>query len=125
MQFSKIDITVSGVTYTLQPYDRGQNGAFVYRNAGSPLYPLRAVITTAVNDLSSDKYIVQLNQPRTCLATVNECETVQLKGTDIAKTELRFLATTSQADRVLLIDQQIALLEEMKSTVSDRDVIYS
>lgn len=125
MQFSKIDIAVSGVTYTLQPYDRGQNGAFVYRNAGSPLYPLRAVISTAVKDSSSDKYIVQLNQPRTCVVTANGCDVIQLDGTDIAKTELRFLATTTKADRELLIDQQIALLEEMKSTVSDRDVIYS
>lgn len=127
MQFSKIDITVDSVVYTLNPYDRGQDGAFVYRNAGTPLYPLRAVVKTAVNDLTSDKYVVQLNQPRVCEVTApgTDCIVNQLQGTDIAKTELRFLATTKPAQRSLLIDQQIALLEEMKSTISNRDVIYS
>lgn len=124
MNFSNLVITADAASYTYLPYDRGANGAFVYREQGVSVHAPRVVITTNTNDATSDKFAVQLNTPRVC-AAVLDCAIDTVLGTDIVKTELRFLATTSSADRKKQISQHIALLEELRATIQNRQVIYS
>lgn len=124
MKFGTLPITVNSVDYTFNPYDRGQNGAFVWRLAGESVFASRVVASATANDSASDKLTVQLNTPRICAESA-ECGKPVTLGTDLVKTELRFLATTSSADRELQIDQHIELLLEMKSTIVNREVIYS
>lgn len=123
-QFSLIEIEVDSSTYGFVPYDRGQNGAFVFRESGAGVHAPRLIVATAVNDNSSDKLNVQYNVPRTCASDV-ACDVDKVLGTDLVKTELRFLATTSKADRALQIDKQIALLQELRNLIEDRQVMYS
>lgn len=124
MKFSQIDTTVESVAVAFAPYDRGQNGAFVYRKVGSvSVHAPRLVVSTSVNDTSSDKMTVQLNIP-SVHPSANGGPDVVL-GTDLVKTELRFLATTSKQDRVNQIDTHIALLQELRGVIEDRGVIYT
>lgn len=123
MKFDNVEINVADVDYTFQPYDRGANGAFVYREAGVSVHAARVVATTTVNDTASDRLSVQVNQPRTC-ASETACGPDVVLGTDLVKTEMRFLASTSKADRITQIDKQIALLQEFRGVIEDRAVIY-
>lgn len=123
MKFSNLTVTAEGASYTFQPYDRGAKGAFVYRQEGMSVYAPRVVVSTTTDDNASDKYSVQLNVPRTCVTTA-DCDVPRMLGTDLVKTELRFLATTSLAQRKLAISQVIALLEEIRRDIQDRSVIY-
>lgn len=122
--FGNIDVTVNSVDYSFLPYDRGANGAFVYRMEGVSVHAPRVVVSTALNDLASDKQTVQLNVPRICPSDVS-CGPDVILGTDLVKTELRFLATTSVGDRVLQIDQHIALLQELRELIEQRGTIYA
>lgn len=124
MNFSNIEVTVGGSTVTFQPYDRGANGAFVYRQSGPTVHAPRLVLSALVNDSSSDKLVVQLNEPRTCPSDV-ECSIDKVLGTDLVKTELRFLATTSMTDRQTQIDKHIALLQELRDLIETRSVVYN
>lgn len=125
MNFSELNLVVDSVPHAFTPYDRGTNGAFVYREKGVQLHATRLVITTTTDDTKSDKYLVQLNQPRVIDAIVGGSELKQALGTDLVKTELRFLATTSEADRKAQIDLQIAALQAFRETVADRERLYS
>lgn len=122
MQFTTIDLVVNSVNVSYLPLDRGANGAFVYRKAGASIYAPRVVISTSVNDSANDKMTVQNNVPRT--ATSPDSVITQV-GTDLVKTELRFLATTSEVDRIEQIDTQIALLQELRGVIETRNVIYA
>lgn len=124
MNFSNIEVTVGSSTVTFQPYDRGANGAFVYRQSGPTVHAPRLVLSALVNDSSSDKLVVQLNEPRTCPSDV-ECAIDKVLGTDLVKTELRFLATTSKTDRQTQIDKHIALLQELRDLIETRSVVYN
>lgn len=125
MKFTQIEVTATGIDYTYAPYDRGQAGAFVWRaQNGQSVHTPRLVVTTKANDATSDKTVVQQNMPRVC-PSETECGVETLLGTDLVKTELRFLATTSVSDREKAIDLQIALLQEFRDMVSNREVIYS
>lgn len=125
MQFTQIEVNANGTDYVFKPYDRGAAGAFVWKqNAASAVHAPRLIVTMKANDNSSDKSIVQQNVPRTCPSTDN-CAVDVLMGTDLVKTELRFLATTEAAARTASIDLHIALLQELRDTIADRDVIYS
>lgn len=123
MKFSNLTLTVDETPVSYSPYDRGKNGAFVWRKDGVTIHSPRIVASATVNDASNDKYSFQLNLPRVSCA--DECGVEQLLGSDLAKTELRFLASTSAADRINGIDNHIALLEELKQSVADRETIYS
>lgn len=125
MNFSELTLVVNSVNHAFTPYDRGANGAFVYREKGVQLHAARLVITTTTDDTKSDKYLVQLNQPRVIDAVVGGSEIKQALGTDLVKTELRFLATTSEADRKAQVDLQIAALQAFRETVADREHLYS
>lgn len=126
MQFTQIEVTANGTDYTFRPYDRGNAGAFVWRqNSESVVHAPRLIVTTKANDDASDKYVVQNNVPRTCSNTIEDCAVDKLLGTDLVKTEMRFLASTSKADRLEAIELHIALLQELRDVVTDRDVIYS
>lgn len=125
MQFTQLEVNANGIDYVYVPYDRGQAGAFVYRmQNGQSVHAPRLVITTKANDATSDKTVVQQNLPRICPSETN-CGTDTILGTDLVKTELRFLATTSKSDREVAIDVQIALLQEFRDMISSREVIYS
>lgn len=123
MQFSNLTITAGSVTQTFSPYDRGANGAYVWRKDGITVHSPRIVASATVNDTLNDKYSIQLNLPRVSCA--DECGNVTSLGTDLIKTEMRFLASTSSADRTADIDAHIALLEELKQMPVDRETIYS
>jgi hypothetical protein len=125
MQFQPVILAVSGADITFNPYDRGANGAFVYRQAGVTLQAPRLVISTVTDDNASDKYLVQVNAPRVKPAEEGCCSVDSLLGTDLVKTELRFLATTSQSDREKSIDTAIAALQEFRETISKREKLYS
>lgn len=126
MQFTKLEIAVDSTSYEYLPYDRGQNGAFVFResNGLSTVYAPRLVVHTANNDAASDKMTVQSNTPRVKTCGV-DCPVDTQIGTDLVKTEMRFLASTSKAERALAISKHIAVLEELRDVIEDRDVIYS
>lgn len=125
MKFSNLTITVDSVQRTFLPYDRGQNGAFVWRDSTASVYAPRVVASAATNDAASDKLTVQLNTPRVVLPAEGCCDPIKSLGTDLVKTELRFLATTSMSDRAAQIDRHIALLQELRDIVESRSVIYS
>lgn len=124
MKFSQLEITANGSNVTYQPYDRGAAGAFVYREAVPGLFQPRVLVSTSTNDNASDKMIVQLNTPRVCVSE-HDCTVPVQNGTDLVKTELRFLATTSEADRIEQIDRHIALLQELRGVIEGRGVIYA
>lgn len=124
MKFSKLTVVVDANSIEYLPYDRGANGAFVFREAGISLYAPRVVTSVTINDASSDKLAVQLNTPRVLAPAVGCCDPVTNLGTDLVKTELRFLATTSKSDRQGQIDRHIALLQELRSVIEDRETIY-
>lgn len=124
MKFNELDFVVSGVTHSFAPYDRGLKGAFVWRQKGVTLHAPRLVATATTDDTASDRYVVQGNTPRVCPATPETCGPDILLGTDLVKTELRFLATTSSVDRKLSIDLHIAQLQELRDMVADREHIY-
>lgn len=123
MQFGNITLDVAGAQTTFLAYDRGANGAFVYREQGVSVHAPRVVVSTNTNDSASDKMNVQLNTPRVCPG--QECGPDVMLGTDLVKSELRFLATTSKSDRAAQIDRHIALLQELRGIIEDRSVIYS
>lgn len=127
MNFSPIAIVTGGNTYTFNPFDRGAKGAFVYRESGPSVNAQRIVASTVTNDTASDRYSFQLNAPRLDVPVEGCCPTERnvLLGTDLVAVDMRFLASTSAADRGLQIDKVIALLEEMKPTVKSREKIYS
>lgn len=125
MQFTQIEVTANGTDFVFKPYDRGAAGAFVWKqNTASVVHAPRLIVSMKANDDASDKSTVQQNIPRTC-ASVEACAVDVLLGTDMVKTELRFLATTTSADRKASIDLHIALLQELRDAIADRDVIYS
>lgn len=126
MQFTQIEVNANGTDHIFRPYDRGSAGAFVWRkNSDSVVHAPRLIVTTKANDDASDKYVVQNNAPRTCPDTTNDCASEKLLGTDLVKTEMRFLASTSSQQRLEAIELHIALLQELRDTVTNRDVIYS
>lgn len=125
MQFSQVILVVDGANVTFVPYDRGTNGSFVYRKEGVTLQAPRLVVSTQVDDNTSDKYLVQINAPRVEPAKEGCCTTDSVLGTDLVKTELRFLATTSEADRKAQIDLHIAALQEFRDTFEKREKLYS
>lgn len=98
---------------------------FVYRKEGNTLQAPRLVISTQVDDNTSDKYLVQVNTPRVEPAKEGCCTNDAILGTDLVKTELRFLATTSEADRSAHINLQIAALQEFRDTFEKRQKLYS
>lgn len=124
MQFTEITITVNSNEVKYLPYDITSNRKFVWRGNTADIYPERPLVSSVINDDSTDRYVVQLSVPRVCDEQIS-CKPPVNQGTDLVKTELRFLATTSSADRTLQIDKQIALLEYFKSTIASRDVLYS
>lgn len=124
MNFSELNLVVNSVTHTFSPYDRGANGAFVYREKNVNLHATRLVITTSTDDTKSDRYQVQCNTPRVSAGVPAGSVPIML-GTDLVKTELRFLATTSEADRKAQIDLQIAALQQFRETIADRERLYS
>lgn len=124
MKFQEIEITVGSENYTLKPYDYGANGAFVFRYAGVSLNAHRVAITAKTDDAKTDRYTVVDNIPRVCTSAVESCMPDPVLGSDLVKTELRFLATTSKVDRELAIDQHIALLQELRTMIADREVVY-
>lgn len=124
MQFSKLTIAVGQSTIDYLPFDKGANGAFVFREGGLSVYAPRVLVSTSINDAANDKMTVQLNTPRVKLPAAGCCDPVTQLGTDLAKTELRFLAATSKADRVTVIDRHIALLQELRATIENREVVY-
>lgn len=124
MQFSQIEVTASGANHVYQPYDRGAAGAFVWRQQGMQVHAPRLLVTSKTDDSTNDKLTVQNNIPRVCPSD-NNCETDALKGTDLVKSELRFLATTSTADRQKAIDLHIALLQELRNVIENRETIYA
>lgn len=125
MKFSKLELTVNSAPISFLPYDRGTKGAFVWRQEGASVYAPRIMVSTMINDTTSDKFTFQQNAPRVCETVEPGCAPIQNLGTDIAKTEFRFLASTSVSDRKALIETQIALLTEMLSTMVNREVIYA
>lgn len=125
MRFTNIEINAGGNTVTYLPYDRGQNGAFVWKQSGAnPVYSPRLIVSSVNNDAASDKMTIQSNTPsvREC---DSECPVETLIGTDIVKTELRFLATTKSADRIEAINKHIAVLQELRVVIEQRDTLYS
>lgn len=80
-QFTSFDVTVDSVTYTYNPYDRGANGAFVYREAGAGVHLSRIILSADVNDNASDKMSIQLNTPRVCPS--DDCGPDVVLGTDL------------------------------------------
>lgn len=124
MQFTQIEVTASGVDYVYQPYDRGVAGAFVWRQTGQQVHAPRLLVTSKVDDSTNDKLTVQNNIPRVCPSDDN-CNIDTLKGTDLLKTELRFLATTSTADRQKAIGLHIALLQELRDVIENRNTVYA
>lgn len=126
MKFNDLTIVVGATTTVFNPYDRGTNGAFVWRKAGSSLHSPRVVASAMTNDAASDKYLVQLNQPRLCVVEPAGCLPVEsVKGTDIVKAEFRFTADTPVADRLLQIDQLTKLIAEFRNAIGNREKIYS
>ena len=125
MQFTQLTLVVDGVNVTFSPYDRGTDGAFVYRKDGVALQSPRLVIKTSVDDNTSDKYQVQNNTPRVLVPEEGCCTAESLLGTDLVKTELRFLATTSGSDRIASIDLHIAALQQFRETFEKREKLYS
>lgn len=123
MKFSNLEIAAQGVNYTYKPYDRGANGAFVFREAGVSVHAPRVVVSTIANDTSSDRLTIQLNTP-VVQPSVNGLPESQI-GTDLVKTEMRFLASTSKQDRIKCIDKQVALLQELRNIIEDRGVMYT
>lgn len=123
MQFNPVTLVVNSANVVFTPYDKGLNGAFVYRKDGVSLQAPRLIVQTQVNDDSSDKSVLQINTPRVKTGGVGEPDTVL--GSDMVKSELRFLATTIEADRVTAIDTHIAALTEFRDTFEKREKIYS
>lgn len=124
MQFSKLTIADGQSTIDYLPFDKGANGAFVFREGGLSVYAPRVLVSTSINDAANDKMTVQLNTPRVSMPAAGCCDPATQLGTDLAKTELRFLAATSKADRVKVIDRHIALLQELRATIENREVMY-
>lgn len=127
MKFSDLTIVVDAVTTVFKPYDRGANGAFVWRKAGSNLNAPRVVASAMTNDAASDKYLVQLNVPRVCVVESAGCLPVEtVKATDIGKIEFRFAADTSSADRLLQIDMLAELAKgQIRDAIAEREKIYA
>lgn len=126
MKFNDLTIVVNAATTVFNPYDRGANGAFVWRKAGSSLHAPRVVASVTTNDATSDKYLLQLNQPRVCVVEPAGCLPVDtVKATDIVKAEFRFAADTSSADRLLQIDQFMKLITEFRAAIGNREKVYS
>lgn len=131
MKFSNLELTykptgtAQDVTDVYQPYDRGASGAFVYRLQDTNISPARIVANSSVNDNASDKYTVQINEPRVCAPEGDCVATRQILGTDLVKIELRFLATTTPQERYTQIARAKAALDEFEATIAQREVIYT
>lgn len=126
MKFDDLTIVVAGTTTVFKPYDRGATGSFVWRKSGSSLHAPRVIASATTNDATSDKYTLQLNQPRVCVVEPVGCAPVDtVKATDIGKVEFRFAADTSSADRLTQINETIALLQELSIAISNREKIYA
>lgn len=125
MKFDELNLAVQSATVTFQPYDRGASGSFVYRQQGNSLHAPRVIVSTVTNDASNDKYLVQLNTPRVSVVPEGCCDPVVILGTDLVKTELRFLANTSSDARGVAIDTQIALLQELRTAIMNREKVYA
>lgn len=126
MNFSPVTLTVNSVPVVFAPYDRGARGAFVYRKNGVQVNAPRLLVSSETNDAASDRYTIQINEPRTALPAEGCCPTdVKSLGTDLSKVDLRFLATTSDTDRAAQIDTLVAAMLEFKSLVTSRNKIYS
>lgn len=125
MKFDELNLTVNAASVVFQPFDRGTNGAFVYRQAGISLHSPRLVVSTLTNDASSDKYALQQNTPRVQVVAEGCCDVPSILGTDLVKTELRFLAITGSQARLDMIDTQIALLQSFRMAISLREKVYA
>lgn len=125
MQFTQITLSVNDTPVIFTPYDRGASGSFVYRKSGETLQAPRLIVSTQVDDNASDKYAVQVNTPRVQSDGDSDVTNDVILGTDLVKTELRFLATTSTALRKHQIDEHIAALQEFRSTIENREKLYS
>lgn len=123
MNFTPVEITVNATPVVFSPYDRGAKGAFVYRENGVDVMRPRVVVNTVTDDKSSDRYSVQHNKPVMVSGEAGMPD-VQL-GTDLIKTDFRFLATSSSEDRLSQIDTHIALLEEFKLMMGNREKVYA
>lgn len=127
MNFTPVTLTVTAGDVVFSPYDRGARGAFVYRESNVLLNARRLVVSSETNDNASDRYTVQLNVPRVQPLVEGCCPTASnsLMGTDLVKTDVRFLANTSSVDRIAAIDLQIAALQEYKTMISVREKLYA
>lgn len=123
MKFSQLTLNVNSADIVFAPYDRGAKGAFVYRKVGSSVHSPRIVASATIDDMASDRFALQLNEPRITTDSVSGVDTVI--GTDLLKIELRFLATTAEADRNTAVDTLVALLVEFKQTIGSREAIYA
>lgn len=121
MQFTQLTLVVDSANVKFNPYERGASEAFVFRKDGVTLHAPRLIVSTKVDDTSSDKYTVQLNEPR--VQTVDGID--KAVGSDLVKTELRFLATTSEAARKAQIDTQIVALQQLRDMIGKREKMYS
>lgn len=125
MKFNELTLTVNTVSTVFQPFDRGASGSFVYRLAGKNLNAPRLIASLATNDSASDKATVQVNTPRVIVPAASSNDPAVVLGTDIAKAEFRFLATTSSADRTHDVDQLIEALKALKLSIANREKIYA
>lgn len=121
--FTNKSVTVDSVAKVYQPYDRGASGSFVFRLEGPSVHAPRFVYSSKTDDATNDKFSVLSNEQRTCPSTT--CDVDIILGTDLVKTDLRFLAGTSKANRATMIDTHIALLQELRLDFEDRKVMYS
>jgi len=124
MQFSKVELSVNGATISFLPFDRnGQK--FVYRKEGVTLQAPQLGVTTKLSDATGDSYEVVSTTPRVKAAAEGCCDGDTLLGSDLLSTKLRFLATSSEADRKAVIDQHIAELQYFRDTFATRGQLYS
>lgn len=125
MNFSPLTLQVDAATAVFNPYDRGTNGAFVYRKAGVVLNAPRVVVSTTTNDAASDKYLFQVSHPRVAPVEPGCCDVPVVLGTDFIKCDVRALANTDAASRAEMIDTMVGLLLEMKTAFQNREKVYS
>lgn len=125
MKFDVLTAVVGASTFVFTPYERGATGAFVYRQEGVPLFAPRLVATAATNDDASDNYQVQVNTPLIIDPDVGSNLPVSSPGSDLVKTQLRFLATTGSEARKLQIDKHIAILLQYRNAIANREKLYA
>lgn len=127
MNFAPINLTVQSVPVVFSPFDKGANGAFVYRMDGQLLNAQRLVIKAVTNDTASDRYSIQTSVPRVSTPVEGCCPTEYnaLLGTDLVSVDMRFLATTSDTEKEKQIHTAIEALKSLIPTIKIRGKIYS